>query len=127
MVRVRGRQLLVSVSSGPSFSVLASSLCLKVPGLSFYFFACQPYSYVPDNRWLASHGRMREAQHALARSRGINSTEEETDRTLILEMDIMKSDIEREAHLSSGWIDCFRWENMTLYRTLLGKSLDLPL
>lgn len=36
----------------------------------------------------------------------------------------IRSNMEYERHLKAGWIDCFRPANKTLYRTLLGMSLQ---
>jgi SP family sugar:H+ symporter-like MFS transporter len=40
------------------------------------------------------------------------------------EVDDIRSNVEFEKNLKAGWIDCFRPANKTLYRTLLGMSLQ---
>jgi len=45
-------------------------------------------------------------------------------RLVRAEVDEIANQTERERSLKSGWIDCFRPSNKTLYRTLLGMSLQ---
>ena len=45
-------------------------------------------------------------------------------RLVRAEVDEIANQTERERLLKSGWIDCFRPSNKTLYRTLLGMSLQ---
>jgi hypothetical protein len=32
----------------------------------------------------------------------------------------LKANVEYERHFKGGWLDCFKPQNMTLYRTILG-------
>lgn len=73
-------------------------------------------------RWLARQGRIEEARHSLARSHGIPRAEEQSNRLLQVEVEELKSNVEYERHLKGGWLDCFKPQNMTLYRTILGIS-----
>lgn len=36
----------------------------------------------------------------------------------------MKVNAEHEQHMQSGWLECFKPHNKTLYRTLLGMALQ---
>lgn len=75
-------------------------------------------------RWLAAHDRMEDAQFSLARSRGISKEEAKSHYIITREFEEIKSSVEYEKQIRGGWIDCFRPQNKTLYRTLLGMSLQ---
>lgn len=75
-------------------------------------------------RWLAAHDRMEEAQLSLARSHGIPKEEAKSHYVIIREVEEIKSSVQYEKQIHGGWIDCFRPHNKTLYRTLLGMSLQ---
>ena len=84
------------------------------------------YSYLPQliytYRWLAVHNRMPEARRSLARTRGIPVDQAQDHPILKEEADEIQANALYEAKFKSGWIDCFKVENKTLYRTLLGES-----
>lgn len=75
-------------------------------------------------RWLAAHDRMEEAQLSLARSRGIPKEEAKSHYIIIREVEEIKASVQYEKQIHGGWVDCFRPQNKTLYRTLLGMSLQ---
>ncbi|KAG5650331.1 hypothetical protein H0H81_012603 [Sphagnurus paluster] len=75
-------------------------------------------------RWLAAHDRFEEARHSLARSHGIHVEDEHTNEFLENKVQDIRINIEHERQLRAGWIDCFRPANKTLYRTVLGMSLQ---
>ena len=80
-----------------------------------------PRTLVRMYRWLAIHDRMPEARRSLARTRGVPVEEAQDHPVLNAEADDIQANALYEAQFKSGWIDCFKVENKTLYRTLLGK------
>lgn len=81
--------------------------------------------FMPESpRWLAAHGRMEEAQISLAVARGIPASEAFKHHFIRREVEGIKENVEYEKHVKSGWIDCFKPKDKTLYRTLLGISLQ---
>ncbi|OAX39836.1 general substrate transporter [Rhizopogon vinicolor AM-OR11-026] len=81
--------------------------------------------FMPESpRWLAAHGRMEGAQKSLARTRGIPEEEVKGHYIILREVEGIKSSVQYEKQSRGGWIDCFRPKNKTLYRTLLGMSLQ---
>jgi hypothetical protein len=67
---------------------------------------------------------MEEAQLSLARSRGIPKEEAKSHYIIIREVEEIKASVQYEKQIHGGWVDCFRPQNKTLYRTLLGMSLQ---
>jgi SP family sugar:H+ symporter-like MFS transporter len=81
--------------------------------------------FMPESpRWLASRGRLDEAQHALAVARGVSASEADASYHLRREAEEIRASVEYERSVRGGWLDCFRVENKTLYRTFLGMSLQ---
>ncbi|EAU83615.1 monosaccharide transporter [Coprinopsis cinerea okayama7 len=81
--------------------------------------------FMPESpRWLAAKGRSKEAARAIARTYGIPQKEADSNRFVQAEVDEIINQLEAERRLKAGWIDCFRTNNMTLYRTILGMSLQ---
>ena len=79
--------------------------------------------FMPESpRWLTAHGRYEEARRAIAQTRGVPVEEAETHRFVHRELEEMRSAIEFESKEKAGWLECFRPQRMSLYRTLLGKS-----
>ena len=77
--------------------------------------------FMPESpRWLASRGRLDEAQRALAVARGVKASEADASYHLRREAEEIRASIEYERSVRGGWLDCFRVENKTLYRTILG-------
>jgi SP family sugar:H+ symporter-like MFS transporter len=75
-------------------------------------------------RWLAAHDRLDEARLSLARVRGVPVEEAKSHYIIAREIEEIKSSIEYERQVRAGWIDCFKPKNKTLYRTLLGMTLQ---
>ncbi|KAF8882961.1 general substrate transporter [Infundibulicybe gibba] len=81
--------------------------------------------FMPESpRWLAAHGRMDEVQKSLARARGIPTNEIASNKLVQIEAEEIRANYEYEKKLKAGWIDCFKPSNKTLYRTLLGMTLQ---
>ncbi|KAH7912110.1 general substrate transporter [Hygrophoropsis aurantiaca] len=81
--------------------------------------------FMPESpRWLAKHGYPEKAQDSLARTRGIPAHEAAEHFIIRREIEEIKSNVEYELKVKSGWIDCFKPKNKTLYRTLLGMALQ---
>ncbi|KAI9456056.1 general substrate transporter [Lactarius psammicola] len=81
--------------------------------------------FMPESpRWLASRGHLEKAQRALAAARGIKASEADANYHLRREAEEIRASIEYERSVRGGWLDCFRVENKTLYRTFLGMSLQ---
>ncbi|KII90366.1 hypothetical protein PLICRDRAFT_52109 [Plicaturopsis crispa FD-325 SS-3] len=79
--------------------------------------------FMPESpRWLAAHDRLSEAQVSIARTRGA----EPNDPVVAAEVEEIRVNVLHEQKYRNrvGWLDCFRVENKTLYRTLLGISLQ---
>jgi SP family sugar:H+ symporter-like MFS transporter len=74
-------------------------------------------------RWLEAHGRPEEAQKAVNKLHGVNNTGD--DAGALAQYQEIKRGVEEELKRSKAtWADCFRPRHKTLYRTLLGMSLQ---
>jgi len=94
-------------------------------GIIWPFMLAVGIVFMPESpRWLAAHGRLKEARHSIARSYGIKTIDESTDRFVQAEVDEIANRVEYERRLKAGWIDCFKSANKTRYRTLLGMTLQ---
>ncbi|KAH6901495.1 monosaccharide transporter [Coprinopsis sp. MPI-PUGE-AT-0042] len=81
--------------------------------------------FMPESpRWLAAQGRNDDVAKAVARTYGIPASQAPHDRFVQAEVEEIFNQLEAEKMLKSGWIDCFRAKNQTLYRTLLGMTLQ---
>ncbi|KAJ3502320.1 hypothetical protein NMY22_g18624 [Coprinellus aureogranulatus] len=82
-------------------------------------------AFMPESpRWLAARGRTHDAMQAVARIYGVPKDEAPTNRFVVAEVDEIVNQIETEKRFKAGWIDCFSPQHKTLYRTLLGMSLQ---
>ncbi|PKI85573.1 hypothetical protein MVES1_000710 [Malassezia vespertilionis] len=78
--------------------------------------------FCPESpRWLGKRGRFDEMKKVLARMRGVDASNE---FVLSEFYDIKKEVLDEMQAEKKGWIDCFRTENKTLYRTILGIALQ---
>jgi SP family sugar:H+ symporter-like MFS transporter len=87
--------------------------------LTWFFF----HGLNRSSRWLAVRGKMDKALESLAHTHGI-SKEEATCLPVVAEEIAEITFYVRHEENRSGWIDCFRLQDKTLYRTLLGMSLQ---
>ncbi|CAE6489073.1 unnamed protein product [Rhizoctonia solani] len=80
--------------------------------------------FMPESpRWLLKQGRTAEAERSIACVRGAKV--EDKDEHVVRDLHEMQDSVKYEQTLSkAGWLDCFRLERKTLYRTLLGMSLQ---
>ncbi|WFC98745.1 hypothetical protein MYAM1_001477 [Malassezia yamatoensis] len=78
--------------------------------------------FCPESpRWLGRHERYEEMMGVLANMRGV----ERTEPYVMTEFYDIKQEILAEQQVrEKGWLDCFRWENKTLYRTALGMLIQ---
>ena len=75
-------------------------------------------------RWLASRGLLKEAERSVARAHGIKQQDVAGNKFVQNVVNEIADQVEVERRLSSGWISCFNPANKTLYRTLLGMTLQ---
>ncbi|KAJ7734214.1 general substrate transporter [Mycena olivaceomarginata] len=75
-------------------------------------------------RWLAKQHRLEEAEHSLARVRGLSKETGKTHAIIQRELEEIRLAVEREEKIKGGWIDCFKPANKTLYRTLLAHGAN---
>ncbi|KAG6901422.1 hypothetical protein C0995_012209 [Termitomyces sp. Mi166 len=98
-----------------------------VVGIGFIwpFILMSGIIFMPESpRWLASRGWIDEARHSLARAHGIPRDQEDSDPFLTPAIEEIRTSVEHERRIRAGWIDCFRPKHKTLYRTLLGMTLQ---
>ncbi|KZT56187.1 general substrate transporter [Calocera cornea HHB12733] len=79
--------------------------------------------FMPESpRWLIQRGRLDEARASISRTHGPGAKSAEDVEA---EFDEIRQAVELEAKLASAtWLDCFSPRHKTLYRTLLGMSLQ---
>jgi hypothetical protein len=97
----------------PKFVSVLRSLFFLLPDLDLPF------------RWLAAHGRLREAERSVARAHGVKQEDQAESQIVQSIVRQIAKQVEAESHLqASDWISCFKFENKTLYRTLLAMTLQ---
>jgi hypothetical protein len=65
---------------------------------------------------------MPEARVSLARARGIPIDDAHNHPFLKVEAEEIQTNAFNERKFKAGWVDCFKPQNKTLYRTLLGEE-----
>ncbi|KAF4622190.1 hypothetical protein D9613_009424 [Agrocybe pediades] len=94
-------------------------------GLIWPFILGVGILFMPESpRWLAAHGHPEKAAHSIARAYGVKKSDEQANRFVRAEVDEIVNQLEHEKMIKAGWIDCFKPRNKTLYRTLLGMTLQ---
>jgi len=80
--------------------------------------------FMPESpRWLEAHGHSEKAKASVYKLNG-TKTEVQREAAARLYREIQHGNIEDSKRSKAGWSDCFRRENKTLYRTLLGITLQ---
>jgi len=74
-------------------------------------------------RWLLRQGRDEEAKRSIQRVKRVPYDQENDDVTRMYNEQRDATDYERQIG-KAGWLDCFRPQNKTLYRTILGITLQ---
>lgn len=79
--------------------------------------------FCPESpRWLARRGRTEQVPRILASMRGVSVDHPEVTSEYMNIMDEVAAEKELG---SAGWLDCFKFEEKALYRTILGLSLQI--
>ncbi|KAF5320157.1 hypothetical protein D9611_010352 [Ephemerocybe angulata] len=108
-----------SLSGATSWKLLVG-IGMIFPGMLIAGISMMPES----PRWLCAHGKSDKAAVAIARIYGIPQKEASSNRYVNAEVDEIIHQLEAEKRFKAGWIDCFKPQNKTLYRTILGMSLQ---
>ncbi|KAH8925992.1 putative HXT5-hexose transporter [Atractiella rhizophila] len=119
--------ILVSNAFGVGTSTLGNSgewRIVMALGLVFSTFLGVGILFVPESpRWLLHRSREEEAYRAVCRLRGVST--EADDPLAQSDFQEMVASVREEKTIEPAtWLDAFRWENKTLYRTLLGATLQ---
>lgn len=94
-------------------------------GIIWALVLCLGIQFMPESpRWLAGRNRMEEAKTALARTRQVRADDVHTNNLLEREIEGIRESAERDSKIQAGWLACFNPQRKTLYRTLLGMSLQ---
>lgn len=81
--------------------------------------------FMPESpRWLLRQGRDEEAKKSIQRVKRVPYGTENRDVTQMFNEQKDAIDYERKVG-KAGWLDCFRPQNKTLYRTILGMTLQM--
>ena len=118
----------VPIALGIVFAAILGIGILFMPGrLSFVVLDLDLLTtrpcYSESPRWLEQQGRQEEAKAAVQK---LNGTKDEEQRKAgeRLYNEIKQGVYEESKRPKAGWIDCFRPQHKTLYRTLLGMTLQ---
>lgn len=74
-------------------------------------------------RWAAAHGRWEQASRSIARISGMSDSQALDDPAIQEELEGIRRQVEYDEKIpKTSWVDCFRGDRKTRYRTLLGMS-----
>ncbi|PPQ99376.1 hypothetical protein CVT24_009206 [Panaeolus cyanescens] len=107
------------LEAGRSWRIVVG-LGLIWPAILAFGILCMPES----PRWLVAHGHLKKAERAIARAYGISARDEDANHFVQREVGEIKAQVDAESTMRAGWLDCFKPGRKTLYRTLLGMTLQ---
>lgn len=92
-------------------------------GILFALFLGITIQFMPESpRWLLRQGRDEDAKRSIQRVKRVPYDQENEDVTRMYNEQRDATDYERQLG-KAGWLDCFKPQNKTLYRTIVSRLL----